>query len=242
MTMPSERMPTGQAGAITRREAIRRTVLLLGGAALIGCQRSEDVAAVAEKVAGALPEGPIGQFSLQDVAYLDEIAETIVPKTKTPGAKDAKCGAFIALMVTDCYGPDERKTFLDGMRRVDEAAKKTANAAFMQATPEQRLAVLSAFDRQAHREAYEEQVKSREQKGLTELPPYDAGDADPAAATEEASEPSGSATFFRMMKELTMLGYFTSEIGSTQVLRYVAVPGRFDPCADYVAGTPAWAT
>jgi hypothetical protein len=47
--------------------------------------------------------------------------------------------------------------------------------------------------------------------------------------------------YFRMMKELTLLGYFTSEIGYTQAQRYVESPGRFDPCVPYQAGEPAWA-
>ena len=47
--------------------------------------------------------------------------------------------------------------------------------------------------------------------------------------------------YFRMMKELTLLGYFTSEIGCTQARRYVEVPGRFDGCVPYKAGDKAWA-
>ena len=31
------------------------------------------------------------------------------------------------------------------------------------------------------------------------------------------------------MKELALLGYFTSEIGYTKAMRYVESPGRFDP-------------
>ena len=49
------------------------------------------------------------------------------------------------------------------------------------------------------------------------------------------------AHHFRMMKELTLWGYFSSEIGCTQALRYVAVPGRFDGCVPYQAGDKAWA-
>jgi hypothetical protein len=44
-----------------------------------------------------------------------------------------------------------------------------------------------------------------------------------------------------MMKELTMLGYFTSEIGMTQAQRYIESPGRFDPCVPYTAGEKSWA-
>ncbi|HEX7237915.1 MAG TPA: gluconate 2-dehydrogenase subunit 3 family protein, partial [Gammaproteobacteria bacterium] len=47
--------------------------------------------------------------------------------------------------------------------------------------------------------------------------------------------------YFRMIKELTLLGYFTSEIGCTQALRYTEVPGRFEPCVTYTAGEKAWA-
>lgn len=50
------------------------------------------------------------------------------------------------------------------------------------------------------------------------------------------------AHYFRMMKELSILGYFTSEIGATQALRYVAVPGRYEGCVPYTKGEKAWAT
>ncbi len=239
MNMSSQPTPSEseQAPTITRREAIRRVSLLLGGAALIGCGRVEDVEKAAEKAASAPANTRLGQFSSQEIAFLDEVAETIVPATRTPGAKDAKVGAFMALMVTDCYDPGEQKTFRDGMRRVDAAATKAANVPFMQATPQQRLAVLTAFDRQAHREAYESEAQDRKRQGLAQLPPYDSIEAE--EITSDA--PVEPATFFRMMKELALLGYFTSEIGCTQALRYIEVPGRYDPCIDYVAGSPAWA-
>ena len=50
-----------------------------------------------------------------------------------------------------------------------------------------------------------------------------------------------SLTIFNRIKGLTLLGYFTSEIGYTQALRYIETPGRYDPCVDYVAGERLWA-
>jgi len=47
--------------------------------------------------------------------------------------------------------------------------------------------------------------------------------------------------FFAMMKQLTLLGYFTSEIGATQALRYVAIPGKYEGCIPYQKGDRAWA-
>ena len=47
--------------------------------------------------------------------------------------------------------------------------------------------------------------------------------------------------YFRMMKELAMLGFFTSEVGYTKAMRYVESPGKYEPCAPYTAGETAWA-
>jgi hypothetical protein len=242
-----------QPQLINRREAIRYVSAMLGGVAFAG----NGLLAAAEKASEGRSAGLPGTFSAQDIAFLDEIAETILPETKTPGAKAAKTGAFMALMVTDCYWPDEQAVFRDGMRKLDETMRKTHKVSFMQATPAQRLALLNELDREQKRmmDAYE--AAQRKKKGLAPLPadePVSKAKADPnlqegqienlpAAAVFETEEPHQRPThYFRMMKELALLGYFTSEIGCTQAMRYVEVPGRFDPCLPYVAGEPAWAS
>ncbi len=73
---------------------------LLGGAA---SSAGEACCRHASGRAFALQEATLGDFTAEDIAFLDEIAETILPATKTPGAKAAKTGAFMALMVTDSY-------------------------------------------------------------------------------------------------------------------------------------------
>ena len=49
-------------------------------------------------------------------------------------------------------------------------------------------------------------------------------------------------SFFIIARDLTILGYFSSEIGCTQAREYIAVPGRYDGSADYKPGQKAWAT
>jgi hypothetical protein len=232
-----------QLQLINRREAIRRVGALLGGVAFVGGNRL--LAAVEQ--ADSTVEQPPGKFSAQDVAYLDEIAETILPATKTPGAKAAKTGAFMALMVTDCYSPAEQKVFLVGMRKVDEAMRKANNVSFMAATSEQRLAVLTTLDHEQKRVMDASEAADRKRKGLSPVVRGDALEAKaenvpgtPVVATEPASPQP--AHYFRMMKELALLGFFTSKIGCTQALRYVEAPGRFDPCLPYTPGEPAWAS
>lgn len=48
--------------------------------------------------------------------------------------------------------------------------------------------------------------------------------------------------FFLIFKELTMVGFFTSEAGATQVLRYEQVPGYYDGCVPLEEVGRTWAT
>ena len=243
---------TEQIRLINRREAIRRVSVLLGGVALVG---HRGLLAALEKAEQHPAQGMVGTFSATDIAFLDEIAETILPETKTPGAKAAKTGAFMALMVTDSYWPDEQQVFRTGMRKIDDAMRKANNISFMQATPAQRLAVLNIFDREQKRVMDARDAVERRRRGLAALPVEEtAATADAYAADQrtqnppaiavsaDAANPEQPAHYFRMMKELALLGYFTSEIGCTVAQRYVETPTRFDPCIPYMPGEPAWAT
>lgn len=55
-------------------------------------------------------------------------------------------------------------------------------------------------------------------------------------------QPSAPAPFFQMIKEMTLTGYFTSEIGATKALNYIAVPGAYRPCEPLKPGQKSWAT
>jgi Gluconate 2-dehydrogenase subunit 3 len=200
---------------LSRRDVIRRVSAWLGAATFVG---GSGLLAAAEKVSNA--EGSSGEFTLEHIAFLDEIAETILPATKTPGAKAAKTGAFMALMVTDAYSAEEQKTFRDGMRKVEAAMQAANHVSFMAATPALRLAVLTELDHEQKRV-----MDAREAANF-------------GVVRKEGKLP---AHHFRMMKELAMLGFFTSEVGCAQVLRYIESPGRFDPCLPYASGEPAWA-
>jgi Gluconate 2-dehydrogenase subunit 3 len=237
----NESLETGQLQLMNRREAIRRVSALLGGAAFVG---GNALLAAAERAGAAVGQLP-GKFSVQEVAYLDEIAETILPATRTPGAKAAKTGAFMALMVTDCYSPAEQQVFLDGMRKIDEAMTRADNVSFMAATPAQRLALLITLDHEQKRVMDAHDAADRKRKGLS---PVVEGDAIEAKAENVPGTPVPADTaspqpahYFRMMKELALLGFFTSRIGCTEALRYVEAPGRFDACIPYTPGQPAWA-
>jgi hypothetical protein len=238
---------SGTATVIDRREAIRRVTALLGGLALVGGD-----ALLTGCRDRSSPLARDAKFTAQDVAFLDEVADTILPDTKTPGAKAAKVGPFMALMVTDCYDTRDQQVFREGMRKVDEASMSAHKVPFVQATPAQRLALLERLDREqkTHSDAREAARKAKAgraasdttatgDKHLPDERKENAPGAEASGAPAITKEPP--AHYFRMMKELALLGYFTSEIGYTKAMRYVEAPGRFDPCTPYTKGEPAWA-
>jgi len=223
------------ADLMSRREAILRMSALLGGVALIGS---------GALIAGCRAEkaSPSAAFTPDDIAYLDEIADTILPTTSTPGAKAAKTGAFMALMVTDTYHDEDEKIFRDGMRKLDEASQKKNGASFMKSTPAQRLALLQDLDREQHDYSEKQRAESRKKSDafISDQKQQNVPEAKVSASTAITTDPPNK--YFRMMKELALLGYFTSEIGMTQALQYVESPGRYDPCVPYKAGERDWAS
>ena len=221
---------------ITRREAVARVAALLGGVALIGGS-ALITGCRAEKT-----DVPFTPFTTDDIAYLDEIADTILPTTSTPGAKAAKTGELMARIVTDSYSEKDQKTFRDGMVKLNDASKdKNGGKTFMKATPEQRLALLQTLDKEqfdySEKERLEGLRKSKE--FLTKSIQENAPKTESQQATAATAEPP--TRYFRMMKELSLLGYFTSEIGATQAQVYEESPGKWEPCIPYKPGQKSYA-
>lgn len=228
---------------ISRREAVLRVSALLGGAALIG--GSAFITGCRDESSGEKTTGSFAPFTNDEIAFLDEVADTILPTTTTPGAKAAKTGALMALIVTDSYKAADQTAFREGMKKVDERSRDMNKAPFMESTPQQRLALLEVLDREQKKDAdtrQEDEKKKKEgEKFLSDQRKEAATDA-PEANAAPAITADASSHYFRMMKELALLGYFTSEIGCTQALRYTETPGRYDPCVPYTPGEKSWAS
>jgi hypothetical protein len=185
---------------MTRREAVRRIALLMGGA-MVG----SEILLKGQAIPGKKAAG----FTDEDRALLDEIGDTILPPTEIPGAKAVQIGAFMAMMVGDCYTDREHALFREGLRKIDEACRAKAGKPFMESTPAERTELANAL---------EAEQRAQYAKKAKDDPPH----------------------YFRMMKELTLLGYFSSELGCTRALRYVEVPGAFHADVPYRKGERAW--
>jgi hypothetical protein len=206
-----------------RREAVKYISILLGGALvggdafLLGCKSNT---------------GKTTEFTPEQVAYLDEIAETIIPTTSTPGAKAAKVGQFMTVMVNDCYEEGDQKAFREGLQKLNKESEKRYDREFMRLNPTERKDLLIALDKEAR--TYQDKVRAFDDKENTK-------EVEARNSGKQYERQRMSPHYFTMMKQLTLLGYFTSEIGHKQALRYNPVPGRFDGCAPYKKGDKAWA-
>ncbi|GAB3845906.1 gluconate 2-dehydrogenase subunit 3 family protein [Hymenobacter terrigena] len=202
---------------MNRRDALARVAIIMGGTVigadffLSGCSSptNKEEKTAAKEPAAAKEAKPF--LDANQVSLLDEVGETILPATKTPGAKAAQVGSFMSVMVRDCYTPADQKIFLNGLTKLDQDCKAKNGKGFLACDAAQRTAFLTALD--------------AEQKAFTQ--------------NKQKDDP---AHYFRMMKELTLLGFFTSEVGATKALRYLPVPGRYDGNVPYKKGDRAWAT
>ena len=204
---------------MNRRDAIGRVALIMGGAVIgadffiSGCKSNS------AKVDDL--------FDTEHVAFLNEVADTILPTTSSPGAKAANVGQFMAVMVRDCYTPQDQKIFLEGFTKLDDASQKKFSNKFLALNTQQRTDLLIALD--------------KEQKDYT-TKLYKDIEADMLKHKGDAKyqAPEMQNHYFKMIKELTLLGYFTSEVGATKALRYKETPGHFDGCVPYKKGDRAW--
>ena len=139
---------------MNRRELLKMVAAATGGVViggeffLAGCKN---------------PEAGVGEsatFSESDIAFLDEVADTIFPKTSTPGAKDAKVGKFMTVMIADCYEEKHQTAFREGMKKLDEACNKMHGHGFMKASPEHRKELLVSIDKE--RGDYQKSKKSED--------------------------------------------------------------------------------
>ena len=159
-------------------------------------------------------------FSKDEVAFFNEVGESIIPRTDTPGAKDANVGSMMAIMLADCYSPLHRKTFKDGIVSLKAKAKSRYSKDFLLLTPEQRLALLSSLDDAANAHNRKMALAETQSNDLEMTQPH----------------------YFSLIKQLVLFSFFTSEVGATKVLRYVAIPGTYDGEIPYKKGDRAWAT
>lgn len=180
-----------------RRELLKMIAVITGTAfiggdlLLSGCNTADGTAA--------------DRWSEKNLSFLDEVGETILPTTATPGAKAAQVSKTMKAVVSDCYSQKDQEIFHTAIDEINKASQQKFSKGFPDLTPARKEELIKEIDKAA--------------KDYRKI--------------KSAEEPEH---YFTMVKQLTLLGYFTSEVGCTQAQRYVPVPGRYDGCVPYTKG------
>lgn len=150
-------------------------------------------------------------FTPDNISLLDEIGETILPAT--PGSPGAK-----AAQIGEFMHVIVRDCYTDAEQKV-----------FFDGIPK-----------------FHDAVEKQYSKGFMDLSDQERHDF-LVALDKEASDYEGAkkeddpSHYFTMMKQLTLWGFFTSETGSKNTLRYNPLPGKWDGSYPYKKGDKAWA-
>ena len=130
------------------------------------------------------------------------LAETILPKTKTPGAKDLGINLFIFKMIDDCANKEQQETFMAGLKEFDDAVNKQYGHSFNECSVQERTAFVNSLEKQGK-------------------------DAKNGGDKKEKDAPK-LLTFYHMVKGQTVFGYTTSQYFMTKQIVYELVPGRYN--------------
>jgi gluconate 2-dehydrogenase gamma chain len=129
---------------------LRRDLLqMLSAAALtpvLGSLSAERKLEIAEEIHARLRFGRLRVLSPEQEALVSEVCEMIIPRTDSPGARDAKVSEFIDHLLADWYKEEDRERFLGGLRAMDEEARALGGTLFVSATPNTQHALLTRWD------------------------------------------------------------------------------------------------
>jgi gluconate 2-dehydrogenase gamma chain len=180
-----------------RRELLYRASMILGGTISAGA--ASGILAGCVATPDTVAGQPKGGFLTKDeTAIVTALADQIIPRTDTPGAVDVGVPAFIDRMLTGFYQDRERSIMRAGLQQVATDASELRGMPFAQLTSDEQIALMKQYDQQQY-------DYTRRNAGVQNTPPH----------------------FFRMMKELTITGFCTSEAGATKLMYYNQTPGPY---------------
>lgn len=165
-------------------------------------------------VSGCEPVPPVPREKVteKDIALLNDIADTILPgKGEVPGAKAAKTGEYMFMMYSDMLKEDDRTLMLTGLNQIETDAFELFKSDFGSLEKEKKEFLLNNY----HNEAF-------------------------AYGQQKAAGLHKEDHFYSLFRNLTLSGYFSSEIGSTKARVYNPVPGGFTGCIPLTPGQKPW--
>lgn len=123
---------------LTRRAVLKNLLIVSGGICVLpSCLHKEEATSI-----------PLKNISLtkNDEQLMASIAETIIPATNTPGARDTYTHLYALKILDDCYEKEEQQKFIKGLHAINPLAKKSFEKLFSDGTAAQREALLNSIE------------------------------------------------------------------------------------------------
>ena len=205
---------------MNRRQFIELTSLILAGGSLSVNAQTVEHHQQLFALGKNFIEQQVNIFTASQRQLVQALVEIIIPRTDTPGALDAKADHFIELTVAHYMTADERKIFVAGLSALQADMDNAGDLAteVKEAAYTERLTGLLTNLEERHADAAWYQLGNRLGNGF-----------------------DSSAPFICQLKELTVVGFFMSKVGATQVLRHNPMPGDFDGETLLASDQPSWA-
>lgn len=202
---------------MNRREFLQCAAILASGASFsqIGFALSKEQHRHLASAAN-YNKSKVTLLSKEQRAIIAAMTDIVIPRTETPGAVDAGVPQFIELMASDWFNDQEKSIFMTGIIELETRIPKEYGASFDKLTTKQQLSIMEDMEDAA-------------------------SDADWYSFANVLREFISDAPFICQIKELTIWGFFTSEIGATQALRHEPMPMHFDGDIPLTATDSSWA-
>jgi len=193
-----------------RRDALKRISLLMGG--LVSTSTAAAILGGCRPSPGETPYA-LQTLSPAETELVATLVDRIIPPTDTPGARAAKVHEFIDLMLTDWNTAAEKEQFLAGLADVEARAMADYGLSFVASTAEEQNRLLTILEEEAL--AWQDAVAAGA-PGSDQMP------------------------FFITLKGVTVAGYYTSEIGASQELKFQMVFPAYEGSVPYAQIGRAW--
>lgn len=154
-----------------------------------------------------------GKLETQSI-LIAELANVIIPQTQSPGAKEAMVHKYIISYMEDCSSMKEYNNFINGLTDLQENCVSNYNTNFENCTTVQKNKMIEDLDANSGSNGLISKISNKLQ----------------------------GRSFYDILKSLTIEGYCTSEMGATQHLAYVLIPGKYNAITQLSKNQKSWAT
>lgn len=199
----------------------RNVIKLLASSAALSALPFEMLQSLQEARAQAGPITSLRTFNAHQNETIVTLTELIIPQTDTPGAKGAKVNEFIDLLLTDWFDADDSAEFLNELAKLDSDSRSQFGKDFIRCSNAQQVQLMKQWDEHAIAVA----------GGKLDDKSAAMNHRRRQAGTSYTPAPPPVWNFFYTLKKLTLIGYYTSEIGFSEELRKEIIPSKHAGCA-----------